>query len=145
RERETTSANASKGMTMKTAQRVLLPLAIALSAGAAMAEGTLQGNEVFNFQSQQTRAEVQAQAAQANRAGLIARGEAQPEQAPVVASVLSRAQVRAEAAEANRLGLTAVGDVVPEATPAQLEQIRHAGLRAVGKDTVLQAGQAAVN
>ena len=131
---------------MKTAQRVLLSLAIALSAGAAMAEGPLQGNEVFNFQSQATRAEVQAQAAQANRAGLIARGEAQPSQAQatVVAGELSRAQVRAEAAEANRLGLIARGEVLPVATPGQIEQIRLAGLRAVGKDAVV-AGQPVVN
>ena len=130
---------------MKTAQRVLLSLSIALSAGAAMAEGPLQGNEVFSFNSQLSRAEVQAQAAEANRAGLIARGEAEPAQATVLASGLSRAQVRAEAAEANRLGLTAVGEIVPVATPGQAEQIRSAGLRAVGQDRVLQAGQPAVN
>ena len=130
---------------MKTAQRVLLPLAIALSAGAAMAEGPLQGNEVFNFSSQLSRAEVQADAAQANRAGLIARGEAQPTQATVVAGELSRAQVRAEAAEANRLGLIARGEILPVATPGQIEQIRLAGLRAVGQDAVVQAGQPAVN
>lgn len=126
---------------MKTAQRFLLPIAIALTAGAAFAEGPIQGNEVFNFTSQLSRAEVQAQAADANRAGLIARGEAQPEQATVLASDLSRVQVRAEAAEANRLGLIARGEILPVATAAQTEQIRLAGLRAVDS-AVVQAGQA---
>ena len=66
----------------------LLPIAFALTAGAAFAEGPLQGNEVFNFQSQLTRAEVQAPVAPAYKADVIARGEASPSQAQatVVAS-----------------------------------------------------------
>lgn len=125
---------------MKTAQRFLLPIAIALTAGAAFAEGPIEGNEVFSFNSQLSRAEVQAQTAEANRAGLIVRGEAQPQQATVLASGLSRTQVRAEAAEANRLGLIARGEFTPMPTAAQNEQIRVAGQRAVD-GTVVQAGQ----
>ena len=130
---------------MKTASRALLPIVLALGASAALAEGPLQGNEVFNFQSQATRADVRAEAAAANRAGLIARGEAQPTQAQatVVASELTRAQVRAEAAEANRLGLIARGEILPVPTPGQLEQIRLAGLRAVQGTALVQGGEAA--
>lgn len=111
----------------------LLPIAFALTAGAAFAEGPIQGNEVFNFQSQLSRAEVQAQVAPAYKAGLVARGEASEGQdrATVVASTLTRAQVRAEAAEAVRLGLTNYGEHMPVATAEQNEQIRLAGLRAV--------------
>lgn len=128
---------------MKTASRVLLPIVLAFSATAAMAEGPLQGNEVFNFSSQLSRAEVQAQAAEANRAGLIVRGEAQPTQAPVLASGLTRTQVLAEAAEARRLGLIAQGEFMPIASPEQTEQIRLAGLRAVQGTAVVQSGDAA--
>ncbi len=115
---------------MKTA---LLPIAFALTAGAAFAEGPIQGNEVFNFQSQLSRAEVQAQVAPAYKADVIARGEASEGQdrATVVASTLTRAQVRAEAAEAVRLGLTNYGEHMPVATAEQNDQIRLAGLRAV--------------
>lgn len=124
---------------MKASKSLLLPIAFALTAGAAFAEGPLQGNEVFNFQSTLSRAEVQAQVAPAYKANQIARGEANPAQAQatVVASGLTRAQVLAEAAEARRLGLIAHGEVLPVATPAQAEQIRLAGLRAVeGKQLV---------
>ena len=97
----------------------LLPIAFALTAGAAFAEGPIQGNEVFNFQSTLSRAEVQAQVAPAYRADEIARGEATPSQATVVASGLSRAQVQAEAAEAYRLGLVASGEILPIPSDAQ--------------------------
>jgi uncharacterized protein (DUF2126 family) len=119
----------------------LLPLAFALTAGAAFAEGPLQGNEVFNFQSQLTRAEVQAQVAPAYKADVIARGEASPAQAQatVVASSASRAQVQAEAAAAYRLGLVAQGEILPVPTAEQNEQIRLAGLRAVQGNAVVQA------
>lgn len=126
---------------MKTASRVLLPLALALSAGAAMAEGPLQGNEVFQFQSTLSRAEVQAQAVAARDAGQLPRGEILPVQAEVGAP-LSRAQVRAEAAEALRLGLIPHGEILPVATAEQAEQIRLAGLRAVQNERLAQsAGQ----
>jgi hypothetical protein len=116
----------------------LLPIAFALSAGAAFAEGPIQGNEVFNFQSTLSRAEVQAQVAPAYRADEIARGEATPSQATVVASGLSRAQVQAEAAEAYRLGLVASGEILPVPSDAQIEQVRLAGVRAVQGNTVVQ-------
>ncbi|MBN9371937.1 MAG: hypothetical protein ABS53_09535 [Hydrogenophaga sp. SCN 70-13] len=129
---------------MKTAQNLALSIALALGAGAAFAEGPIEGNEVFNFQSTLSRAEVQAQAVQANRAGLVARGEIVPVQETVADSGLSRAQVRAETIEARRLGLIASGEILPVATPAQVEQIRTAGLRAVGGDKLVQSGQPAV-
>ena len=116
----------------------LLPIAFALTAGAAFAEGPIQGNEVFNFQSTLSRAEVQAQVAPAYRADEIARGEATPSQATVVASGLSRAQVQAEAAEAYRLGLVASGEILPVPSDAQIEQVRLAGVRAVQGNTVVQ-------
>ncbi len=116
----------------------LLPIAFALTAGAAFAEGPIQGNEVFNFQSTLSRAEVQAQVAPAYRADEIARGEATPSQATVVASGLSRAQVQAEAAEAYRLGLVASGEILPIPSDAQIEKVRLAGLRAVQGNTVVQ-------
>ena len=127
---------------MKTAQNLALSIALALGAGAAFAEGPIEGNEVFNFQSTLSRAEVQAQAVQANQAGLVARGEILPVQEQVAASGLSRAQVRAEAAEAQRLGLIARGEILPVATPAQVEQVRTAGLRAVSGDQLVQSGSA---
>lgn len=102
---------------MKVAQ-FALPLAFALSAGAAMAQGPIEGNEVFHFQSTLSRAEVQADAVAANQAGLVARGEIVPVQAAVTNSGLSRAEVRAEAAEAIRLGRTARGEILPVATGA---------------------------
>jgi hypothetical protein len=135
-----------KGITMKTA-RIALPLAIALTAGAAFAEGPIEGNEVFNFQSQLTRAEVQAQVAPAYKADVIARGEASPAQAQatVVASGLSRAQVQAEAAEAYRLGLVAQGEILPVPTAAQAEQIRIAGQNAVTSQSAASASQVRAN
>ncbi|ODT33423.1 MAG: hypothetical protein ABS53_04835 [Hydrogenophaga sp. SCN 70-13] len=129
---------------MKASKSLLLPIAFALTAGAAFAEGPLEGNDVFNFQSTLSRADVQAQVAPAYKADQIARGEANPAQAQatVVASQLSRAQVLAEAAEARRLGLVASGEILPVATPQQAEQIRLAGLRAVQGNAVVQAPSA---
>jgi hypothetical protein len=129
---------------MKTAQNLALSIALALGAGAAFAEGPIEGNDVFHFQSTLSRAEVQAQAVKANEAGLIARGEIVPVEAKVASTGLSRAQVRAEAAEALRLGLIAHGEILPVATPAQAEQIRNAGLRAVGGNQLVQSGNAGV-
>ena len=103
---------------MKSAKSIALSLTLALGAGAAFAEGPIEGNEVFNFQSTLSRAEVQADAVQANQAGLIARGEVLPVEDKVANSGLSRAQVRAEAAEATRLGRTARGEIVSVTTGA---------------------------
>ena len=130
---------------MKTAQNLALSIALALGAGAAFAEGPIEGNEVFNFQSTLSRAEVQAQAVQANRAGLVARGEIVPVQETVADSGLSRAQVRAETIEARRLGLIASGEILPVPTAEQAEQIRLAGLRAVQGSAMVQAEGASGN
>ena len=96
---------------MNAAKNIALSLTLALGAGAAFAQGPIEGNEVFNFQSTLSRAEVQAEAVQANRAGLVARGEVFPVVDKVADSGLSRAQVRAEAAQAERLGLVARGEI----------------------------------
>jgi hypothetical protein len=82
--------------------------------------------------------------APAYRADVIARGEATPSQATVVASGLSRAQVQAEAAEAYRLGLVASGEILPVPSDAQIEQVRLAGLRAVQGNAVVQATGGAI-
>lgn len=127
---------------MNASQRILLPIAFALTTGAAFAEGPIQGNEVFGFNSTLSRAEVLAQAVEARDAGLIAQGEATSDQSTVVASALTRVQVQAEAAEANRLGLIAHGEILPVPTTAQAEQVRVAGVRAVQGNTVVQSGNA---
>ena len=116
---------------MKLATRILLPVAFSLTAGAAMAEGPIQGNEVFpsNKASAVSRADVRDQAIAARDAGQIARGEILPVQADRGIGK-SRDQVQAEYVEARRLGLVAVGEIQPVATPAQAEQIRLAGVRA---------------
>ncbi|AOS77682.1 MULTISPECIES: DUF4148 domain-containing protein [Hydrogenophaga] len=103
---------------MKSAKSIALSLTLALGAGAAFAEGPIEGNEVFNFQSTLSRAEVQADAVQANQAGLIARGEVLPVEDKVANSGLSRAQVRAEAVQANQAGLIARGEIVSVSTGA---------------------------
>ncbi len=103
---------------MKSAKSLALALTLALGAGAAFAEGPIEGNEVFNFQSTLSRAEVQADAVQANRAGLIARGEVLPVEDKVANSGLSRDQVRAEAVQANQAGQIARGEIVSVTTGA---------------------------
>lgn len=103
---------------MKSAKSIALSLTLALGAGAAFAEGPIEGNEVFNFQSTLSRAEVQAEAVQANQAGLIARGEVLPVEDKVANSGLSRAQVRAEAVQANQAGLIARGEIASVNTGA---------------------------
>lgn len=116
---------------MKLATRILLPVVLSLSAGAAMAEGPIQGNEVFpsTKASSVSRDDVRNQAIAARDAGLIARGEIMPVQADRGVGK-SRDQVQAEYVEARRLGLVAVGEIQPIATPEQAEQIRLAGVRA---------------
>ena len=113
---------------MKASKSLLLPIAFALTAGAAFAEGPLEGNEVFNFQSTLSRADVQAQVAPAYKADQIARGEANPAQAQatVVASQLSRAQVLAEAEQRSAH--------LADAMAGQVE-----GLRAGGRGLLLQS------
>ncbi len=114
-------------------------IALALSAGAAFAEGPIYGNEVFNFQSTLSRAEVRAQAVEARDQGLFTVGEG----AVVVAeksapSTLTRAQVRAEAMEAMRLGLLDASEVTRVPTAEQAELIRLAGQRAVQAEKLAQ-------
>jgi len=103
---------------MKSAKSIALSLTLALGAGAAFAEGPIEGNEVFNFQSTLSRAEVQADAVKANQAGLIARGEVLPVEDKVANSGLSRDQVRAEAVQANQAGQIARGEIVSVTTGA---------------------------
>ncbi|MFN3495786.1 MAG: DUF4148 domain-containing protein [Hydrogenophaga sp.] len=116
---------------MTLATRILLPVAFSLTAGAAMAEGPIQGNEVFSSASAAavSRADVRDQAIAARDAGLIARGEILPVQADRGIGK-SRDQVQAEYVEARRLGLVATGEIQPIASPAQAEQVRTAGVRA---------------
>ena len=116
---------------MNRSALLLLPFALTLTAGAAFAEGPIQGNEVFSASpaSVVSRAEVQNQVKAARAAGLIANGEIQPVQAERAVGK-SRDQVRAEYSEARRLGLVAAGEIQPIATPAQTEQVRLAGVRA---------------
>jgi hypothetical protein len=125
-----------KGIVMKAA---LLPIAFALTAGAAFAEGPIYGNEVFNFQSTLSRAEVRAQAVEARDQGLFAVGEGSivvaKKHAP---STLTRAQVRAEAMEAMRLGLLDPSEVTRVPTAEQAELIRLAGERAVKAEKLAQ-------
>lgn len=92
--------------------RLLLPLAIALAAGNAFAEGPLQGNEVFHFQSSLSRADVHAQALEAYRADEVARGEIGQPVHDMMAVRRNRADVRREAAQAQRDGLMARGEIL---------------------------------
>ncbi|MCW5653332.1 DUF4148 domain-containing protein [Hydrogenophaga sp.] len=115
---------------MKLSSRILLPVALTIAAGAAFAEGPIQGNEVFAFQSTQSRAAVLEQAKAASAAQQIARGEIAPVVKSDVSVGKSRAQVAAETAEARRLGLLSYGEDMTFPTPAQAEQIRLAGVQA---------------
>ena len=92
--------------------RFLLPLAAALVAGAAAAEGPIQGNEVFQFQSLLSRADVRAQAVQAYRDDEVAHGEIGQPVHDMLRLVRSRAEVRAEAVQAERDGLIARGEML---------------------------------
>ena len=82
-----------------------------------------------------TRAQVQAELAEARRQGLVVYGEADipSEEAPMVV-VKTRGQVNAELAEARRLGLVGYGEAdVPVTTPEQERLISEAGRRAVAQ------------
>ncbi|MCV0439311.1 MAG: DUF4148 domain-containing protein [Hydrogenophaga sp.] len=115
---------------MKLSTRILVPVAFAITAAGAFAEGPIYVEPAF--QSTLSRAEVQAQAVQARDAGVFALGEGVViAENTAVGSNTSRAQVRAEAAEALRLGLHNGGEFLVSPTSAQAEQIRSAGLRAV--------------
>jgi hypothetical protein len=91
----------------------LVPLALALGAVSAAAEGPIEGNEVFQFQSTLSHADVRAQAVQAYRDHEIAQGEmGQPVHYPM-GFMRSRSEVRAEAVQAERDGLIARGEILP--------------------------------
>lgn len=82
---------------MKTASRVLLPIVLALGAGAALAQGPLQGNEVFatDAPSSVTRAQVRAEAAEALRLGLLPQGEIERVATPAQMEQVRQAGLRA--------------------------------------------------
>jgi hypothetical protein len=120
----------------------LLPIAFALTAGAAFAEGPIFVDPPFT--STLSRAEVQAEAVAARDAGRFELGDGQvivaangaansatrlaAEQTNFAGT--SRAQVRAEAAEALRLGYFNGGEITQFPSVEQAEQVRSAGLRA---------------
>jgi hypothetical protein len=120
----------------------LLPIAFALTAGAAFAEGPIFVDPPFT--STLSRAEVQAEAVAARDAGRFELGDGQTIVAANGAANsatrlaaeqtnfagVSRAQVRAEAAEALRLGYFNGGEITQFPSAEQAEQVRTAGLRA---------------
>ena len=125
----------------------LLPIAFALSAGAAFAEGPIFVDPPFT--STLSRAEVRAEALAARDAGRFELGDGQVivagkavdnsnDATQYVAGEVTRAQVRAEAAEALRLGYFNGGEILPVPSDAQIEQVRLAGVRAVQGNTVVQ-------
>lgn len=149
---------------MKLSTRILLPLVLTATAGAAMAQTApltradvqaqaiaardagLLDNDLVAYMSPPsagtstlTRAEVRAEAIAARDTGRLSHQEI-PE--PVFIATgpgKTRAQVVAETAEAKRLGLLDVNDSdfpkIP--TAAQAEQVRQAGLRAVNSSTTV--------
>ena len=156
---------------MKLSTRILLPVVLAATAGAAMAQtapaltraqvqaeaiaardaGLLPDGQIVRFvvpegNSQLTRAQVQAETIAARDAGLLPDGQIVAIPAPQ-GEAKTRAQVVAELNEARRLGLVEISDSVYPvlATPAQAEQIRMAGLRAVQGSTMVQADGASGN
>jgi hypothetical protein len=117
----------------------LLPIAFALTAGAAFAEGPIFVDPPFT--STLSRAEVRAEAVAARDAGRFELGDGQVIVAgkaadssnsatQYAAAGASRAQVRAEAAEALRLGYFNGGEITQFPSAEQAEQVRSAGLRA---------------
>lgn len=147
---------------MKFSTRILLPLVLAATAGAAMAQtapltradvraqaiaardaGQLGDPDIVAFEVptgfSKTRAEVRAELADAQRLGQLGDPDIVTFDVPTGPGK-TRVQVLAELAEAQRLGLVNINDnkypVV--ATPEQAEQIRQAGLRAAGGTQVGQ-------
>lgn len=123
---------------MKTKQMFALAV-LASVVGVASAEGFGPGNlDLYGDVAMvvvKTRAQVQAELAEARRQGLVVYGEADipSEEAPMVI-VKTRAQVEAELAEARRLGLVGYGEAdVPVTTPEQERLISEAGRRAVAQ------------
>ncbi len=117
----------------------LLPIAFALTAGAAFAEGPIFVDPPFT--STLSRAEVRAEALAARDAGRFELGDGQVIVAgkaadssnsatQYAAGGATRAQVRAEAAEALRLGYFNGGEITQFPSAEQAEQVRLAGQRA---------------
>lgn len=120
---------------MNTTFRFIAPLMLAMGASAVMAQSA-EGL---------TRAQVQAEAREAARQGLLDYREGEAPRLAVAAPTgeqKTRAQVRAEAREAARLGLLEYreGEAPRVATAEQAEQIRLAGLRAVDSSQVTAQG-----
>ncbi|MBL0917209.1 MAG: DUF4148 domain-containing protein [Hydrogenophaga sp.] len=134
----------------------LLPIAFALTAGAAFAEGPIFVDPPFT--STLSRAEVRAQAVAARDAGTFELGDGQTIVAANGAvdsdtrlaaaqsnfAGVSRTQVRAEAAEALRQGYFNGGEITAFPSVEQAEQVRLAGLRAAQGNAVVQAPGAAI-
>lgn len=120
---------------MKTKQLFAIAL-LAGIVGVASAEGNGPGAsyipDEFPMVVVKTRAQVQAELAEARRAGLVVYGEADiPSENAAMVVVKTRAQVAAELAEARRLGLVHYGETdVAIATPEQDRLITEAGRRA---------------
>ncbi|MBL0918069.1 MAG: DUF4148 domain-containing protein [Hydrogenophaga sp.] len=117
----------------------LLPIAFALTAGAAFAEGPIFVDPPFT--STLSRAEVRAEAVAARDAGRFELGDGQVIVAgkavdssnsatQYAAGGATRTQVRAEAAEALRLGYFNGGEITQFPSAEQAEQVRLSGLRA---------------
>lgn len=120
-----------------------LAVTAAVTAAAA-GRGQLDPIRAPEEPSTRTRAEVQAEAAEALKNGRYVRGQYVPHEAPAGAP-MTRAQVIAEMLEHRRLGLTPRGNHYPLPTPAQAEQIRQAGLRALQNDGTAQSAPAPVH
>lgn len=121
---------------------VIATTLIALAgAGSAFAQEGTQEFRATQTLSSQSRADVKAELAAAQRAGTVTvYGYSEASPAPVAASTLTRTQVQAEAREALRLGLAPQTEATRTATAADLDAIRVAGQRAV-QTAVAQAAR----
>jgi hypothetical protein len=113
---------------------------LAGTVGVASAEG--QGPGLSNLQDEapmvvvKTRAQVQAELAEARRQGLVVYGETDAAQnVAAIVTTKTRAEVQAELTEARRLGLVVFGEAdIPVTTPEQEREIVEAGRRAVARE-----------
>lgn len=118
---------------MKTIHTMLSVVAFSLAGPAFAGGGPYPLPAVPTVESTKSRAEVMAEAKEAQRLGLLTVGEEDVRFA-AAESVKSRAEVSAEAREAQRLGLLTIGEEdVRIATAAQEQLIAAAGRRAVGQ------------
>ena len=123
---------------MRTTSLIAFVL-LAGAVGVASAEGYGPGNlDLWGDEPgvAKSRAQVEADLAEARRHHLIVYGEADtPQDDAVLVVVKTRAQVQAELAEARRLGLVVYGEAdIPSATPEQERLIAEAGRRAVSHE-----------